>query len=361
MDSKQLEDIARSAADYVIKQTYRTPSSVVLGLNESMSEELVAVEFYQRRKNDALLHGDKLTAGLYDHIKQEESKHFKELRDRMVDLNNEIQRGLSDFIIRMDKIGNIQITHSRVNDFDVFLQSESDKDLIFDILKLSEKEDLEKGYALFINEFEPRAHIITEIGEAQFPVERGLIKDPPRGAEVRPGSIAEKYGMGVDSGNMTKLVQVEHLVSRKQYTGLYYPAWAHFRIIFDDGKMTPQLFKGDYKINKFYPDSERDAYLSKAQSVKPAERSSMPRVLDLYKIDEVIETISIGDDAERELMAVAPWAYKRDPNSDPTVIDKYNLSAIWHQLSDKTQEAIINSKEVQEMEAWWKELDKFIP
>ena len=68
------------------------------------------------------------------------------------------------YIIKMDRMGNIIITHTE-RPGDIFLQFESDKELVYDILKKSEREDLDKGWAVEIHDTEPRVSILDALWE----------------------------------------------------------------------------------------------------------------------------------------------------------------------------------------------------
>jgi len=66
------------------------------------------------------------------------------------------------FVIDTDRMGNIIITHTE-RPGDVFLQFESDKDLVYDILKKPEREDLDKGWKVEIKGNEVRASMLQEL------------------------------------------------------------------------------------------------------------------------------------------------------------------------------------------------------
>lgn len=103
------------------------------------------------------------------------------------------------FIIRMDRVGNIIITHSKHPGRSVFLQFESDKDLVKDLLRKSERTELDKGWNIEIKDIEPRASILNELWEtssvqdmlAQNSAVSGLA-DKWRKAKVRNSALALK-------------------------------------------------------------------------------------------------------------------------------------------------------------------------
>ncbi|MDD4986504.1 MAG: DUF192 domain-containing protein [Dehalococcoides mccartyi] len=74
-------------------------------------------------------------------------------------------RLIGKFTLRMDRIGNIIITHNKRPGQSVFLQFESDKELVFDLLKKPERKDLEAGWNIEIKDTEPRASILNELWE----------------------------------------------------------------------------------------------------------------------------------------------------------------------------------------------------
>lgn len=69
------------------------------------------------------------------------------------------------FIVHTDRMANIIITHSERPKRGVFLQFESDKEMIYDMLKKSEREDLDKGWNVEVKDAEPRASLLQELWE----------------------------------------------------------------------------------------------------------------------------------------------------------------------------------------------------
>lgn len=69
------------------------------------------------------------------------------------------------FIIIEDRMGNITLSHSGSKRV-AFFQAEADKEFISDLLKKDEKEDMENGYDVKINDSEPRASALSELWEA---------------------------------------------------------------------------------------------------------------------------------------------------------------------------------------------------
>jgi len=70
-----------------------------------------------------------------------------------------------EYEIRMDRQGNIVVTHDEQPQRNVFLQFESDKKLVYDLLKKNEIKDLENGWPVRIKDTEPRASILSELWE----------------------------------------------------------------------------------------------------------------------------------------------------------------------------------------------------
>ncbi len=74
-------------------------------------------------------------------------------------------RASGKFILKMDRPGNIIITHTERPCRSVFLQFEADKELVYDLLRKPERQDLEAGWPLEIMDTEPRASILDELWE----------------------------------------------------------------------------------------------------------------------------------------------------------------------------------------------------
>ncbi|AOV98874.1 hypothetical protein [Dehalococcoides mccartyi] len=71
------------------------------------------------------------------------------------------------YSLKMDRMGNILITHNMHPGKDVFLQFESDKEIIFELLHRAERKDLEAGWPVEIADNQPRASILDELWECQ--------------------------------------------------------------------------------------------------------------------------------------------------------------------------------------------------
>jgi uncharacterized membrane protein (UPF0127 family) len=68
--------------------------------------------------------------------------------------------------IETDRMGNIIITSTDDPGKDVFLQFESDKSLVYGLLKKEEREDLDAGWEVKVKRSEPRASILNELWES---------------------------------------------------------------------------------------------------------------------------------------------------------------------------------------------------
>jgi len=85
------------------------------------------------------------------------------------------------FRIKTDRMGNLIITHSQRPGQEVFLQFESDKELVYSLLRRGEKKDLDAGWLIEIFESEPRAGTIEELWEASCPESQQNVS--PRGIQ----------------------------------------------------------------------------------------------------------------------------------------------------------------------------------
>ena len=75
----------------------------------------------------------------------------------------------------------------------------------------------------------------------------------------------------------------------------------------------------------------------------------LPGGLEYWKVDEVIEALSVSDETRKELMNKMPHAYDRpapgeddgpEPDRD---VDKFGIKNIWHELSDEAKHDIISA------------------
>jgi uncharacterized membrane protein (UPF0127 family) len=71
------------------------------------------------------------------------------------------------YILKMDRIGNMLITHSLHPGKNVFLQFESDKEIALELLRRGERKDLEAGWPVEIVDNQPRESILDELWECQ--------------------------------------------------------------------------------------------------------------------------------------------------------------------------------------------------
>ena len=73
------------------------------------------------------------------------------------------------FQIKTDRMGNMVITHNLRQGKDIFLQFESDKELVYSLLRRDERKELEAGWPVEILESEPRANTLDELWEVSCP------------------------------------------------------------------------------------------------------------------------------------------------------------------------------------------------
>jgi len=100
---------------------------------------------------------------------------------------------LGDFIVRRDRMGNIIITYTLDIGKSIFLQSEADRKLVYDILTKEEREDLDGGWRIEIGDDEPRASVLEELWEGAEPTGPELLPKAKAHA-FRPGETARYKG-----------------------------------------------------------------------------------------------------------------------------------------------------------------------
>lgn len=79
------------------------------------------------------------------------------------------QKENGKFRIKTDRMGNLLITHNQRPGQDTFLQFESDKELVYSLLRRGEKKDLDNGWPIEIFESEPRAGTLDELWDISCP------------------------------------------------------------------------------------------------------------------------------------------------------------------------------------------------
>ncbi len=77
--------------------------------------------------------------------------------------------------IETDRMGNIIVTRSDDPGKDVFLQFESDKDLVYGVLRKGERKDLDAGWPIRIKRSEPRASVLDELWECSAQPQKSVI------------------------------------------------------------------------------------------------------------------------------------------------------------------------------------------
>jgi len=83
-------------------------------------------------------------------------------------------RAAARYEIDIDRMGNIIITRSYDPGKDVFLQFESDKALVYDLLRKGEKKDLDAGWPIRIKRSEPRASTLDELWQSSAQLQKNL-------------------------------------------------------------------------------------------------------------------------------------------------------------------------------------------
>ncbi len=129
------------------------------------------------------------------------------------------------FIIQTDRMGDIIITHTdepglglkaRPEGKSVFLQFESDKELVYDLLRKSEREELDKGWNVEIKDSEPRATTLQELWEnsALLPLTQQQIHRLGKSARgVMPQLPPESKGDFIFAENIHDLVKMGEVIS----------------------------------------------------------------------------------------------------------------------------------------------------
>jgi rubrerythrin len=93
LSREQIEQIASSTAQNVLENLhryaveYKAPSTIEEGLRDSMIEEKTATDWYMKRAKHARSMGDEATGGLYNHIAEEEEKHYREFARQLPSLD----------------------------------------------------------------------------------------------------------------------------------------------------------------------------------------------------------------------------------------------------------------------------------
>jgi len=100
--------------------------------------------------------------------------------------------------IEMDRMGNIIITRSDDPGKDVFLQFESDKTLVYELLKKDEKKDLDAGWKIRLKRSEPRASILDELwGSSAQPQKLPSTAKKPARHDVKVETWQERDRLGI--------------------------------------------------------------------------------------------------------------------------------------------------------------------
>jgi uncharacterized membrane protein (UPF0127 family) len=107
-------------------------------------------------------------------------------------------RKTGSFVIGHDYMGNLIITHTERTG-EIFLQFESDRQIVYDILKKWELKEVEKGWSVQVKDTEPRASILDELWESSAQPKKlpQTGKRKPTRQEVEIGTWAERDRIGI--------------------------------------------------------------------------------------------------------------------------------------------------------------------
>jgi hypothetical protein len=95
-----------------------------------------------------------------------------------------------EYILKMDRVGNITVTNTADPGKDVFLQFQADKELVTEILNHDELKDLESGWEVKIMTNEPRASVLSELWQGAQPMQKQpavIPNQPPK----EPGAVSK--------------------------------------------------------------------------------------------------------------------------------------------------------------------------
>ena len=98
LSREEIEQIAKSTAQSVLEGlhrytvAYKEPETIEQGLQDSMIEERTAADWYRKRAEHATVRGerDQRTSALYEHIADEEDRHYDEFNARLQELSKEL-------------------------------------------------------------------------------------------------------------------------------------------------------------------------------------------------------------------------------------------------------------------------------
>lgn len=108
------------------------------------------------------------------------------------------RQSTGNYEIETDRMGNIIITRTDSLGKDVFLQFESDKTLVYDLLKKEEKRDLDAGWKVKIKRSEPRASVLDELwGSSAQPQRLPSTAKKPSKHDVKVETWQERDRLGI--------------------------------------------------------------------------------------------------------------------------------------------------------------------
>ncbi|MDD4985064.1 MAG: DUF192 domain-containing protein [Dehalococcoidales bacterium] len=108
------------------------------------------------------------------------------------------RKSTAGYEMERDRMGNIILTRSDDPKKDVFLQFESDKELVYDLLKKAEKKGLDAGWKIKIKRSEPRTSVLDELWESSVQPQRlpSTVKKPAR-HDIKVDTWQERDRLGI--------------------------------------------------------------------------------------------------------------------------------------------------------------------
>ena len=118
-------------------------------------------------------------------------------------------RPTANYEIETDRMGNIIITRSDDPGKDVFLQFESDRAIVYDLLRKGERRDLDAGWKIRIKRSETRASILDELWESSARPQRlpSTVKKPTRhNVSVNAWQERDRLGIWITDNRTDKTI-----------------------------------------------------------------------------------------------------------------------------------------------------------
>jgi len=134
---------------------------------------------------------------LFPHRPEKREPQFPHVQKGRGELLPATKKGGS-FVIGHDYMGNLIITHTG-RPGDVFLQFETDRQVVYDILQKWELKEVEKGWSVQVKDTEPRASILDELWGSSAQGQRmpQTRSRKPTRHDVEIGTWAERDRIGI--------------------------------------------------------------------------------------------------------------------------------------------------------------------